>query len=606
MFANLIYFIVALLLYATYQPSAEAAYFSGWEVLWGFAVLMGLFYFALRRQFKQLEKRIASDYYGSFDLAFNNLLNRYAIIAILLFAVDIYILNLPSLTLRISLFAQIPFLNAVLFLSLFAGYFVIIWALAYDVYQRIYRSNLSRRSYIVGNIAFAVPALLPWLLLSGLIDLIQLLPYELPKRFLATVHGEIIFFFVFLLAVAVAGPALIRRFWGCKPLANGLARTRIERLCQKAGMKYANILRWPLFGGRMITAGVMGLVKHFRYILVTDAMLHFLEPEEIDAVIAHEIGHVKHSHLLIYLIFLLGYMLISYALIDIIVTVFVYSDTLYNLTNWADVNQSTVISTLFSVVSILMFIIYFRYIFGYFLRNFERQADTYVFALFDTAEPLIRTFEKIARTSQQASDKPNWHHFSIKERVDYLIKCEADKIWIARHDQKVRRSILLYLAGLLVFGWIGYTVNFGKVGEKFNHQFFEKMIARRLAKFPHDYRLYSALGDLHYQKKIFGKMIQAYEKALELHPLDPRVLNNLAWHYATCEDERFRDPQRALLLASKAAKLLKAPHILDTLAESYFINRQFEKAVETGREALALAKDNHSYYQSQLEKFLAP
>ena len=68
-------------------------------------------------------------------------------------------------------------------------------------------------------------------------------------------------------------------------------------------MGYANILYWPIFGGRMITAGVMGLIKKFRYILVTNGLLQMLEPEEIDAVIAHEIGHIKKQHLLFYLLF---------------------------------------------------------------------------------------------------------------------------------------------------------------------------------------------------------------------------------------------------------------------------------------------------------------
>ena len=73
-------------------------------------------------------------------------------------------------------------------------------------------------------------------------------------------------------------------------------RSRIENLCQKANFQYADILYWPIFGGRMITAGVMGLMKKFRYILVTKALFHSLEPEEIDAVIAHEIGHIKKKH----------------------------------------------------------------------------------------------------------------------------------------------------------------------------------------------------------------------------------------------------------------------------------------------------------------------
>ena len=63
----------------------------------------------------------------------------------------------------------------------------------------------------------------------------------------------------------------------------------------------------------MITAGVMGLVSRFRYIMVTEALLEMLTPDEIDQVIAHEIGHIKHHHLVLYLLFFIGFMLISYA-----------------------------------------------------------------------------------------------------------------------------------------------------------------------------------------------------------------------------------------------------------------------------------------------------
>ena len=59
----------------------------------------------------------------------------------------------------------------------------------------------------------------------------------------------------------------------------------------------------------------------------------------------------------------------------------------------------------------------------------------------------------------------------------------------------------------------------------------------------------------------------------------------------------------ALELAKRAVKLEKSPHILDTLAESYYVNGRYEEAIEAGREALAIAKDKLSYYEEQLEKF---
>jgi len=63
-----------------------------------------------------------------------------------------------------------------------------------------------------------------------------------------------------------------------------------------------------------MTAGVMGLLPKFRYILVTDSLLDILSKEELNAVMAHEIGHIKYKHILFYILFLLGYMALSIGL----------------------------------------------------------------------------------------------------------------------------------------------------------------------------------------------------------------------------------------------------------------------------------------------------
>ncbi len=257
--------------------------------------------------------------------------------------------------------------------------------------------------------------------------------------------------------MAIIGPALIQKFWRCKPLENGYHRSRIESLCRRAGLTYANILYWPIFGGKMITAGVMGLIKKFRYILVTPSLLHLLEPEEIDAVIAHEIGHIKKKHLLFYLVFFVGYMLLSYVTFDIMIFAIIYTKPVFWFISKTGLSQTTVVSGISSIVIICVFLIYFRFIFGFFMRNFERQADTYVYALFDSAKPLISTLEKIAATSGQSADKPNWHHFSIRQRIDYLRKCETNSSWIARHDGKVKKSIGVYLMCLLCLGNFGIS-----------------------------------------------------------------------------------------------------------------------------------------------------
>ncbi|MGD9304194.1 MAG: M48 family metalloprotease [Desulfobacterales bacterium] len=602
MFGNFIYFIVVLLIYLTHQPS-EDPNFSGFEAFALFFMLILLFSYFTWFQFQRVQRQIARVSFSRLDHLFNIVLMRQSVLAILLFAIDIYGLNLSSYLNKIALFSAVPTLQTILFLGLFVFYLAIVWYCAHSAYRKLYRDDISRQSYVTSNISFSIPVLLPWLLLSGLADLIDFLPFEWPKQFLATTEGEVAYFLLFLLAVAVLGPVLIQKFWRCKPLEGGVQRSRIEDLCEKAGLAYVDILYWPIFGGKMITAGVMGLIRKFRYILVTRALLSMLEPGEIDAVIAHEIGHVKRKHLLFYLIFFVGYMFLSYVILDFIIFSLMYAKPVLWLINTAGFNQTTVVSALFSIIIIVIFLIYFRFIFGFFMRNFERQADLFVYSLFDNARPLISTLEKIAITSGQPADRPNWHHFSIKERIDYLRKCELNPTWIKRHDRKVKKGITMYLVGLLSIGVVGYYLNVGVIGTQLNNQLIEQAILQELQKSPDNPDLYSLLGDLYYSINDFEGVSYAYEKSLALKPQNAQVLNNLAWLYATCEDHSYRDPKRALKLVEQAVELERSPHILDTLAESYYVNGMYEEAIDAGKQALKLAKKNRAYYLEQLEKF---
>ncbi len=214
-------------------------------------------------------------------------------------------------------------------------------------------------------------------------------------------------------------------------------------------------------------------------------------------------------------------MLLSYATFDLMLLAIFYVEPLYRIFIDAGINQATFLSVLMSLMLITLFVIYFRYIFGYFMRNFERQADAYVYALSESARPLIATLEKISLTSGQSPDRPNWHHFSISERIDYLTKCEADRDWIERHDRKLRTSIAVYLAGFIAVCGLAYTLNFGGAGQRINAHFLETFVERELERTPHNPDLYSLLGDLYYNRSRFRDAAQAYENSLRLRADTP-------------------------------------------------------------------------------------
>jgi Zn-dependent protease with chaperone function len=602
-FEQFIYFIIVLLIFTTYH-TPEASTFSGSETLGLFVFLSLVFAIATRIVFRRLEKRTETAPRIILDNQYHNWLTRLSILSILLFAVDIYVLNLSVFTGRMPLFAHFPTLEALLFILIFLGYMTLIWACAHPVYRILYQNNSKIGEYIRSQVFFSVPVYLPWLVLSGLSDLIFSLPFEQPANWMKTPEGEITYFAVFLFAAAIVGPAMIQKFWQCTPLEPGYMRDRIERLCRRAGFSYAEIMYWPIFGGQMITAGVMGLIRRFRYLLVTKSLLQVLTADEIEAVVAHEIGHIKKKHLLFYLFFFAGYMVISFALFDLILYAVIYTRPFFDAISFPKIDHAALTSAISTGCTIFLFLVYFRYGFGYFMRNFERQADAYVYTLFDSSQPLIRTLEKIGFTSVQPLDKPNWHHFSIAERIDFLWRCEQDRSWILRHDQKIRNSMIVYCCLILGMGWLGYVLNFGETGRNLNRHFFEKIVLSEIERNPENSELQTFLGDLFYNKKDWLRARMAYDKAIEISPNNHIALNNLAWLLSTCEDERFRDASKAIQLAEKAVLLNESAQLLDTLAESYAAAGKWAEAAAASTRALQKATQDLPYFEQQAAKFL--
>lgn len=605
MFANFIYFIVALLILSLYQPPEELP-LSFIQALTAFAALVVLYALYVHSRFQRLMSRIGSDSPARLDHHFTLLTTRCAILSLVLLAIDIWWLHLPAFLKPVTWFDVLPTLNSALFLLLYVGYLTIIWSLSYHAHKAIYRTEISRGNYVYSNISFSVPILIPWILLFGITDIVQLLPFELPKRILNDPMGQIVYFLFFLVIAAIFAPLLIQRFWRCSSMEAGPERSRIEALCRRAGVRYADIVYWPIFGGRMITAAVMGLVSRFRYILVTDALLRMLNPEEVDQVIAHEIGHVKRRHLLLYLLIFVGFIVISYAVYPLPALLLFLKGPVLQIISLFDIDPFSLHNIATAVILVIAIVVYFRYVFGYFMRNFERQADVYVFELFSTARPLISTFDKIVLNSGQPADKPNWHHFSIKQRVDYLWRCESSPEWISRHNQKVTRSIIAFIAAFIVLALAAFQLNqtVSRAGGRYiNVADLEAYLDQKEEKTIEDGILYWIIANAYYERGNLQRAASAYEAAILLNPKNPDAFNNLAWLLATSENPDLRNPQKALEYAQKAIALKKAPHIWDTLAESLFANGRIAEAVEAETNALDMNPEDRRGYEAQLSRF---
>ncbi len=112
------------------------------------------------------------------------------------------------------------------------------------------------------------------------------------------------------------------------------------------------------------------------------------------------------------------------------------------------------------------------------------------------------------------------------------------------------------------------------------------------------------LADLFAEQRLYPEAIQHYEGALRIAPDLAPAHNNLAWLYATCEDPKYRNPQRALEHAHRAVELSqwKEANFIDTLAEALYANGDFRHAVEVQTKALQLDPKNPEF-QDHLARY---
>ena len=146
-------------------------------------------------------------------------------------------------------------------------------------------------------------ALVPLLLLMAARDATMLLLWASGARMGPQIETWL--FVISALIVIAISPELIRRLLPTRPLEAGPLRDRLEALCQRTRLPMRDILVWDT-GGSMVNAAVIGFVPGMRYVLLTEVLLDSMTPPQIEAVFAHEIGHVKHRHLLWYFVFLTG------------------------------------------------------------------------------------------------------------------------------------------------------------------------------------------------------------------------------------------------------------------------------------------------------------
>ncbi|MBU1564651.1 MAG: M48 family metalloprotease [Proteobacteria bacterium] len=593
MYSNLILFLVAIFLF-TIEGVPKTPWLSGWQSLALLVVLLAGYGKIAWKLFSRKQTLTSAGYF--------RVEKQLAVTALVFYGATLYLCD-PKYYLQLLSFGNtMPALVNFAGLMLFVVYLALMWWAGQPNYEHIFARKYRPVMFVINNIRTNLPIVVPWIIISLLYDIIALLPLPGLQKFVASEWGDLLLFGVFLIFVVLFFPPLVRRLWGCKKLQEGYLKDRLDTFCATQNFS-TDFYLWPLFEGWVLTAGVMGIIPGLRFILITPALIETMSREELEAVMAHEIGHVKKYHLLLYVFLLSGFSVLAGILAEPLIYFLLAQEFFNKLILKSGIAAENILTVVGAVPLLLFLLVYFRFLFGYFIRNFERQADLFSLAAIGNAKAMISAFEKIAALSGNIRDERNWHHFGIGERIVCLERAEKEPGLIERHNRKVRLSLIAYVAVVLLAGFLVGQIPKEALAVRYQENFAETVLLLKVKQEPDRALWQRLIGDLMLTRKMEERAFIAYEKAFSLEPANPEIMNNLAWLRLTSEQLSLRDPLQALTLARAAATLLPKGYILDTLATAYWANGLLEEAVRTEQQAAFTDMAQKRFYQAQIARF---
>ena len=102
----------------------------------------------------------------------------------------------------------------------------------------------------------------------------------------------------FLATLTIVQPLLLNVILTTRPLDPALRRQVLEA-CAAQGLRVRDARLLDSRGGKVANAAISGVLPSLRYVSLTDHLLEVMEPDELRAVLAHEIAHGKGHHLLV-------------------------------------------------------------------------------------------------------------------------------------------------------------------------------------------------------------------------------------------------------------------------------------------------------------------
>jgi STE24 endopeptidase len=230
-----------------------------------------------------------------------------------------------------------------------------------------------------------------------------------------------LFMGLFIVVAQLAPVVLFPIFYKFEPLDDEDLRRRLVVLSERAGTRVRGVYRWKLSEkSKKANAALTGLGAT-RRIILADTLLDNYTPEEIEAVLAHELGHHVHRHILKSIFVQAAITLFGFWAANWTLHYAVDQHMFEELSDFANLPLLALVSVVLSIVLMPALNAYSRF-------N-ERQADRYAFESIASVEPFISSMNKLAEQNLAERTPSKWVEWFFHSHPAISRRLAAAQAW---------------------------------------------------------------------------------------------------------------------------------------------------------------------------------
>ncbi len=239
-----------------------------------------------------------------------------------------------------------------------------------------------------------------------------------------------LFMGLFVLLAQFAPVVLFPIFYKFEPLDDEELRRRLVVLGERAGTRVRGVYRWRLSEkSKKANAALTGLGAT-RRIILADTLLDNYTPDEIEAVLAHELGHHVHRHILKSIFVQAGITFLGFWAANWVLHYAVDQHMFEQLSDFANLPLLVLVSVVLSLLLMPALNAYSRY-------N-ERQADRYAFESISSVEPFISSMNKLADQNLAERTPSKWIEWLFHSHPSISRRLDAARAWSKTQEPSSR------------------------------------------------------------------------------------------------------------------------------------------------------------------------